>query len=117
MKRSSKVTLTVLAGLTLAGCGRRYDPCDAETFNAAACRDAIRQGGYYYGGHWHAMSYMHPYPYYYDAYNRHVARGGAVHSAPHSSYARPSSSSTTRGGFGATGSGHSSGGHAGTSAS
>ena len=72
MKKSSQVTLTVVAAMALAGCGRRYDPCDARTFNEFACQEAIQQGGYYYHGTWYRTSYYHPYPYYYDSYHTYV---------------------------------------------
>src|SRR5689334_9154964 len=104
MKRSTQVTLTVVAAMALAGCGRRYDPCDPYTFNDYACRDAVGSGGYYYHGVWYRSSYYHPYPYYYDHYHTYVSHGGSVHSAASGSYAHPSSSGVSRGGFGSTGS-------------
>jgi hypothetical protein len=102
MKKSSQVTLTVVAAMALAGCGRRYDPCDARTFNEFACQEAIQQGGYYYHGNWYRTGYDHPYPYYYDSYHTYVSHGGSVHSSAPGSYSHPSGIS--RGGFGATGS-------------
>jgi hypothetical protein len=111
MKRSSKVTLTVVAVMGLASCSRRRDPCEASYFDSTACADAIRGGGYYWRGTWYPMVYRNPYPYYYDGYQRHVQSGGKVFGSG-GAYARPSSSSpggTVRGGFGSTGSGHSSG--------
>ncbi len=105
MKKSGQVTLTIVAAVALAGCARRHDPCDAASFNAPACQEAIRAGGYYYNGRWYASHYSHPYPYYYDSYNTYVSRGGSVHSS--GSYSHPSSSGVTRGGFGS--SAHSSG--------
>jgi hypothetical protein len=122
MKRSSQVTLTVVAAIGLAGCSRRYDPCDERFFDAMACTDAVARGGYYWHGSWVPMSYGHPYPYYYDAYRSRMAHGGAVSSAPAGTYAQPgqrfgtggtaapSSGSVTRGGFGSTGASHGSGG-------
>jgi hypothetical protein len=115
MKRSAKVTLTVVAVMGLASCSRRRDPCEASYFDATACQDAVRSGGYYWGGTWYPMMYRYPYPYYYDGYQRHVSNGGKVFGAPSGSYSRPSVSSspssagTVRGGFGTTGSGHSTG--------
>lgn len=120
MKRSSQVTLTVVAALGLAGCSRRYDPCDERSFDATACADAVRGGGYYWNGSWVPMHYGHPYPYYYDSYRSRLSRGGPVTTAPVGSYARPAGStpgaggseaahpggSITRGGFGSTGAGH-----------
>jgi hypothetical protein len=100
MKKSGQVTLTIVAAMALAGCGRRYDPCDAASFNDLACQEAIAQGGYHYNGLWYARHYTHPYPYYYDSYHTYVSRGGAIHSS--GSYAHPSG--VSRGGFGSTGS-------------
>jgi hypothetical protein len=87
-----------------------------------ACQDAVRDGGYYWGGSWYPMVYHYPYPYYYDGYHRHVSGGGHVYSSPSTSYAKPagktfgtggggvgasSPGGTVRGGFGSTGSGSS----------
>ena len=117
MKKSTKVTLTVVAAMGLASCGRSHrDPCQSESFNEMACQDAVRSGGYYWGGSWYPMSYHYPYPYYYDHYRTHVSSGGRVFTSPSGSYARPgtgggttSSPGVTRGGFGSTGAGHSAG--------
>jgi hypothetical protein len=118
MKRSTKVTITAVAAMGLAMCGRRrMDPCTPGTFNEMACQDAVRSGGYYWQGSWFPMTYSYPYPYYYDSYHRYVSSGGTVISAPGRSYGRPgtvasssgSSSGVERGGFGSTGSGHGSG--------
>ena len=111
MKKSSKVTLTIVAVVGLASCGRsRRDPCDRAYFNELACQEATRSGGYFWGGVWVPMMYRNPYPYYYDQYRGYVSRGGRVTASPSSRYARPSSTATpgvTRGGFGSTGSSHS----------
>jgi hypothetical protein len=114
MKKSAKITLTVVAVIGLASCGRsRLDPCDRGSFSEMACQDAVRSGGYYYGGSWYPMMYRYPYPYYYDSYRTHVGNGGRVVAAPAGSYARPggatSSPGVAHGGFGSTGAGHSSG--------
>jgi hypothetical protein len=113
MKRSSKVTLTVVAAMGLVACSRRYDPCESQHFDSTACADAVRGGGYYWRGSWYPMTYHYPYPYYYDAYRTHVSRGGSVRAAPSGTYGRPgvapSSGGTIRGGFGSIGSGHSTG--------
>jgi hypothetical protein len=124
LKKSTKVTITAVAAMGLAMCGRRHpDPCTAGTFNEMACQDAVRSGGYYWQGSWFPMMYSYPYPYYYDSYRRHVSSGGTVVSAPGQSYGRPgasptvgapgaapgSSSGVERGGFGSTGSGHGAG--------
>src|SRR5262249_39166067 len=111
MKKSTKVTLTIVAAVGLASCGRsRRDPCERAYFNDFACQEAIRSGGYYWGGSWVPMRYSYPYPYYYDSYRTYVSSGGRGYSSPSNRYARPSSSGVTRGGFGSTGSSHSSGG-------
>jgi hypothetical protein len=124
MKKSAKVTLTVVAAVGLASCGRgRRDPCQSEYFSEMACQDAVRDGGYYWGGSWYPTSYHYPYPYYYDSYHTYVSRGGRPVAAPVGTYARPasgpgktfgtggasSSGGTVRGGFGSTGAGGSSG--------
>jgi hypothetical protein len=111
MKKSAKVTLTVVAAVGLASCGRsRRDPCDSAYFNDLACQEAVSSGGYYWGGTWVPMRYSYPYPYYYDHYRSYVGGGGRVYAAPSGSYGRPSASpGVSRGGFGSTGSGHSSG--------
>jgi len=111
MKKSAKVTLTVVAVVGLASCGRRHpDPCEAATFNEQACQQAVAGGGYYYNGAWFPMVYHYPYPYYYDSYRGYVSSGGVVRSDPATSY---SHSGVERGGFGTTGAGHASGGGAG----
>jgi hypothetical protein len=123
MKRSSKVTLTVVAAMGLAGCARRYDPCDSQYFNAVACSDAVQGGGYFWHGTWFPTRYQYAYPYYYDSYQRHVSGGGRVFGTPPGTYAHPaavggaaaggvsapSGGTVTRGGFGSTGSGHGAG--------
>jgi hypothetical protein len=120
MKKSAKVTITVVAAMGLAMCGRRRpDPCAAGTFNEVACQDAVRRGGYYWQGSWYPLSYSYPYPYYFDSYRRYVSSGGTVVSAPGNAYGRPGvsapsgdpggSSGVERGGFGSTGSGNGAG--------
>jgi hypothetical protein len=122
MKKSAKVTLSVVAAVGLASCGRgRRDPCQPQYFNEMACQDAVRDGGFYWGGSWYPAVYHYPYPYYYDGYRRHVSIGGSVVAEPAATYAKPagktfgtggasSSGGTVRGGFGSTGAGTSSGG-------
>jgi hypothetical protein len=125
MKKSAKITLSVVAAVGLASCGRsRRDPCQSEYFNEFACQQAVQDGGYFWGGSWYPMVYHYPYPYYYDHYHTFVSRGGHVVVAPAGTYVRPSSgpgktfgtggssssggassSGTVRGGFGSTGSG------------
>ena len=117
MKKSARVTLTVVAVVGLASCGRRrMDPCSPATFNQQACLEAVDSGGYYWQGSWYPMTYHYPYPYYYDSYRGYVSSGGRIYSAPsgaysHSGASAPSSSSSgvVRGGFGSTGAGHGAG--------
>lgn len=123
MKKSARVTLTVVAAMGLAACNRRRDPCESQYFDDAACAEAVRSGGYYWGGSWYPMRYSYPYPYYYDQYRTWVSHGGSVHRSPSGSYAAPaagkrfgtggggssSSSGVTRGGFGSTGASHGAG--------
>jgi len=120
MKKSAGVTLTVVASVGLASCGRRIDPCEPGTFNDLACQQAVSSGGYYWGGSWYPMTYSHPYPYYYDSFRGYVSRGGIVRPAPTGRYSHPSagkqfgsssspSHGVERGGFGAIGSGHGTG--------
>ncbi len=114
MKKSAQVTLTVVAAMALASCGRsRREPCDRAGFDELACREAVQQGGYYWGGSWYPMMYQYPYPYYYDTYRTYVSSGGRVYSAPSGTYARPAGAapagSVQRGGFGSIGAGHSAG--------
>ncbi len=119
MKKSASVTLTILAAVSLAGCGRRrVDPCAAANFNEQACQDAVRSGGYYWNGSWVPMTYSYPYPYYYDSYRGYVSRGGRVAPAPGKNYTHPSAGTSRspgssspshgvqRGGFGSIGAGH-----------
>jgi hypothetical protein len=128
MKKSGRVTLTVVAVAGLAACSRRQDPCQTAAFSEQACREAIASGGYYWRGSWVPMRYSYPYFYYYDHYRSYVSSGGAVHAAPPKVYGRPagassstssgssgthgtssgssSSSGVERGGFGSTGGGH-----------
>jgi len=112
MKKSAKVTLTVVATVGLASCGRgRRDPCEAAYFDEVACQEAVASGGYYWGGSWYPMVYHYPYPYYYDSYRTYVSRGGRVYGAPAGSYSRPAGSAAVeRGGFGSTGAAHGSSG-------
>jgi hypothetical protein len=122
MKKSAQVTLTVVAAVALASCGRsRRDPCDRAGFNEMACGEAVRGGGYYWGGAWYPMTYQYPYPYYYDSYRTYLGSGGRVYSAPAGTYASPSGSSpasggVVRGGFGSIGAAGSAGSGAGAGA-
>jgi hypothetical protein len=105
MKKSSQVTLTLVATLGLAACNRqRQDPCESASFSEQACQEAVRSHGYFWRGTWVPMTYHYPYPYYYDTYRSFAGKGGSVRPAPAGSY---SAAPVTRGGFGSIGAGHS----------
>jgi len=118
MKRSRKVEIALVAGLAMAGCGRRtYDPCAPEMFNPQACQDAIANNGYYSGGRWYPHTYIGGYPYFYNSYNSYVQRGGSVTNVPASQWTRPAGAPATgdpasvgRGVFGSSAHGASGGG-------
>ena len=110
MKKSSQVTLTLVAALGMAACNRRrLDPCQSATFNQQACQEAVSGGGYHWNGAWVPMTYHYPYPYYYDSYRSYVGRGGQVRAAAPEAYGHSASPAVTRGGFGATGAGEGAG--------
>ena len=113
MKKSTKVTLTVVAAMGLTRLPPPRGSLRTTYFDAQACQNAVRSGGYYWRGSWYPMVYHYPYPYYYDSYRSYVQRGGTVRPAPSGPMSHPSAgapSSVPRGGFGSTGAGHSSGG-------
>ncbi|HWC98032.1 MAG TPA: hypothetical protein VG456_14830 [Candidatus Sulfopaludibacter sp.] len=110
MKKTGRITLTVVAAVGMVACSRRGpDPCESATFSEQACQDAVRSGGYYWNGSWYRVGYSHPYPYYYDGYSTYVRRGGSVATPAAGSYSSPAGS-VVRGGFGSTGASHASGG-------
>jgi hypothetical protein len=111
MKKTGRITLTVVAAVAMTACSRRGpDPCQSTTFNEQACQQAVQSGGYYWNGSWVHMGYGRPYTYYYDSYRTYVSKGGTVSAEPGKSYGRPAGASPVeRGGFGGIGSGHGSG--------
>jgi hypothetical protein len=109
MKKSSKVTLTLVATLGMAACNRSPDPCRNETFNDQACLQAVKDGGYHWNGSWVPMTYYFPYPHYYDSYRNYIENGGPASTMAPGAYGRPGDPSVTRGGFGETGAGHAAG--------
>ena len=110
MKKSAKVTLTVVAAVGMAACNReRLDPCQQSSFSEQACDEAVRSGGYYWNGSWVPMTYHYPFPYYYDSYRSYVNRGGAVRPTPTGIYSHPGAPGVVRGGFGSIGAGHGAG--------
>src|SRR5437773_12090704 len=94
MKKSTRVTLTVVAAVGLASCGRRrMDPCEPSYFSQQACQAAIDSGGYYWQGSWYPMVYHYPYPHYYDSYRSYSSGGGRVYTAPRGAYEKTVTSS------------------------
>ena len=112
MRKPVRITLPLAASLGLAAAARAQqptDPCQPAGFNETACRQAIKQRGYCAEGSWVASRYHDQYPYYYDLYQTYVAQGGAVTPVVSGNCHRPlwaMAHSATRGGFGASGSGH-----------
>ena len=110
-----------IAAVVLVGCDSTpppADPCQAETYNAAACQDAVSSHGYYWYGAWHPLFYPYPYSWYATGYNTYVvAHPGFVPMRTASQFYSPSFSSsafhggtgTVRGGFGEIGAAHASG--------
>src|SRR6266478_7458334 len=82
-KKSARIVLTVVAAMGMAARGQQSpDPCDAATFNAKACKTAVRHNRFCSSGAWVPMTYRQPYPYYYDSYQAYLAGGGVVNSLP-----------------------------------
>lgn len=124
MKRSATVTLALVPALAAATCGTNApDPCEPVTYNAQACQYAVDHQGYYHGGQWYSHGYSHPFFYYGQGYSSFLSRGGRALSPPASAWSvpavtgtrggagggtNPTTTPTSRGGFGATGSGHAS---------
>ena len=98
MKKSARVTLTVLAGVASAANAQQpSNPCAPNSFNPAACQTAVKSRGYCDGAAW-VPQHFQTYPYYSGLNQAYAAGGGVV---------TPASSSTCRatrlGGFGAHG--------------
>lgn len=103
MKRSAQLTLTFVVTLGAARAQQAGDPCNASTFNSKVCRTVVHRGGYCSGGTPIVMAYDHPYPYYYDLYQKHIAQGGVVDASP--AEICPRHTAVLYRGFGATGAG------------
>ena len=112
MKKSARVTLTVVAAV---GCAARAqqapNPCEPANFNEKACQVAVKGHGYCSGGAWVPQHYQ-KYPYYYRFSQAYAAAGGIVTSAPVETCRRAGHLLGRRGGFGKTGTGVA--GHAGS---
>jgi hypothetical protein len=110
MKKSSQVTLTLVAALGMAACSRGGpDPCENRTFNEQACLQAVKSGGYYWNGKWVPVTYYFPYSHYYDSHQSSVESGGQGGSAASGVAGHPGDPAVTRGGFGETGASHGAG--------
>ena len=97
MKKSARVTLTVLAAVGGAYAQQPPNPCGPNSFNPAACQAAVRFHGYCDGATWVPQQYQ-KYPYYYGLYQAYASAGGIVDAPLPSSCRVP-----RRGGFGAHG--------------
>jgi hypothetical protein len=113
VKKSAKVVLTVAAAMSMAARAQLApDPCDAGTFNAKACKVAVKHMGYCDAASFVPMTYSQPYPNYYDSYQAYLANGGIATAAEAGNCRYPHSGifggghGFSRGGFGGTGSGH-----------
>jgi len=109
------VVLTVAAAMGMARGQLAPDPCDAGTFNTKSCKVAVQHMGYCDGSSFVPMTYSQRYPYYYDTYQSYLANGGVATAAAAGNCRHPHSGffgiyPVSRGGFGATGSGHHHGG-------
>ena len=93
MKRSRKVEIALVAGLAMAGCGKKaYDPCSPQAFNEKACQDAIAHKGYYWGGTFYPQKYHRGgFAHYYNDYYSYVRSGGSVTPVSPSQWAGPAS--------------------------
>jgi hypothetical protein len=115
VKKSSQVTLTIVAAVSLAAADPKPDPCGAATFDEQACQAAILQRGYCLGDRWVSMRYSYPYPYYYDQYQVHALLVGPAAPFPAGTCAHRTggahgfAAAAARGGFGAHGCGHAGG--------
>lgn len=103
MRKSTKVTITIVAAIGSAARVPAADPCDPATFNEKVCKSAVSQHGFCENGEWSAMQYGQKYPYYYDLYQNHLSAGGAVTPAVPGQCRRPGGNLFRHGGFGATG--------------
>ena len=110
MKRSTSVTLTVIAAMGLGARAQQApeDPCAPAGFNPKVCQAAVRRGGYCSQGVWVPAGYQEPYPYYYSLNLFYLAQGGVATSVPQENCKRGHGFfHTMHGGFGSTGAGHS----------
>jgi hypothetical protein len=82
MKKSARVTLTVLAGIGCAAHAQQAsNPCTPGSFNSAACQTAVKLHGYCDGGAWVRQQFQ-KYPYYYGLYRTYSSAGGVVNPTP-----------------------------------
>jgi hypothetical protein len=110
VKRSTSVTLTVIAAMGLGARAQQAaeDPCGPASFNPKVCQTAVRRGGYCSQGVWVPADYQEPYPYYYGLNLFYQAQGGVATAVPEEKckhghgFFHP-----IHGGFGSTGAGHS----------
>jgi hypothetical protein len=99
MKKSARVTLTVVAAVGCARAQQVPNPCEPATFNGKACQAAVKNRGYCSGGAWISQQFQ-KYPVYYGLYQSYMSTGGVVTAAPVETCQRPGH---LFGGFGAIG--------------
>ncbi len=97
MKKSARVSLTLVAAVACAARAQGPDPCAAGTFSANACHSAIKSHGYWSGCTWVPQQYQ-KYPYYYNFFRAYASTGGLVAAAP-----EDTCRGLLHGGFGAIG--------------
>jgi hypothetical protein len=114
MKKSSKInlTLTLAVALSLMSCNNGGQTQEwGQSYGRNNRGDSImRQGGqdyYYYGNRWMLIPNGYYGPHYINGSS--AAHGGYVNEGFRSSYSSHTSTSSSRGGFGSTGRGFSSG--------
>jgi len=101
MKKSASIKLVFVNTLVLGvsafdAAPPPVDPCNASTFNQAACEVAVQNRGYHYHGSWIPMVYPNPFLFYYGGYSRLLSSGRPVYAAPQSVYERSYRSLDTR---------------------
>jgi hypothetical protein len=108
VKRSTSVTLTVIAAMGLGARAQGQDPCGPANFNPKVCQTAVRRGGYCSQGVWVPGDYQEPYPYYYSLNLFYLAQGGIANAVPEEKCRHGHGFfHAMHGGFGSTGAGHS----------
>lgn len=122
MKKASSITLVLVPALWLMGCRNSpsnntaqqstsksaaaqdpKDPCNSSYWDDTRCEEAVRRGGYHYGGTWWPMVYPYPFSLYRRNYEGFMRSGGVRTPVPTEQYS-PSyrAPGVSRGGFGSS---------------